>query len=207
MKFDEKIQLIIVGESSVGKTSLLYKYYYLYIIRYTQGVFTNQHLATVGIFILIYIGLEYFTKEEKVDDKVVRVKIWDTAGQEQYKSLTRNFYRNSDGVIIVYDVTNKSSFEKVQEWVQSIIDNTDKGIKMVLVGNKIDLTREVTSEEGKKLADFYKVPFFETSAKENTGISEFIRKIISDVLESFKPSQQNIQLQPGSANSSSSCKC
>ena len=77
------------------------------------------------------VGLEYFTKEESLENKVIRVKIWDTAGQEQYKSLTRNFYRNSDGVIIVYDVTNKSSFEKVQEWVQSIIDNTDRNIRMV----------------------------------------------------------------------------
>lgn len=191
MKFDEKIQLIIVGESSVGKTSLLYKY--------TQGVFTNQHLATVG--------LEYFTKEEKVEDKVIRVKIWDTAGQEQYKSLTRNFYRNSDGVIIVYDVTNKSSFEKVQEWVQSINDNTDKNIKMVLVGNKIDLQREVTTDEGKKLADFYKIPFFETSAKENTGISDFIRKIIADVLETYKPNTESIALDKTGSNSNSKCKC
>jgi small GTP-binding protein len=189
MKFDEKIQLIIVGESSVGKTSLLYKY--------TQGFFTNQHLATVG--------LEYFTKEEKVADKVIRVKIWDTAGQEQYKSLTRNFYRNSNGVIIVYDVTSKASFEKVQEWVQSVIDNTDRTIKMVLVGNKIDLTREVSTEEGQKLAEFYKLPFFETSAKENIGISETIRTLIEDVLESFKPSS-NIDLKNENV-SESKCKC
>lgn len=135
------------------------------------------------------------------------MKIWDTAGQEQYKSLTRNFYRNSDGVIIVYDVTNKSSFEKVQEWVQSIIDNTEKGIKMVLVGNKIDLPREVTTDEGKKLAEFYKVPFFETSAKDNIGISDFIRQIISDVLESNKPATENINLQQGSSNKGGKCKC
>jgi small GTP-binding protein len=177
--------------------------------RYTQGVFTNQHLATVG--------LEYFTKEEKIDDKVIRVKIWDTAGkyenfnnfqnigQEQYKSLTRNFYRNSDGVIIVYDVTNKSSFEKVQEWVQSIIDNTDKNIKMILVGNKIDLRREVTTDEGKKLADFYKIPFFETSAKENIGISECVREIIVGVLESYKP-KDKIQLE-NKDEVKSGCRC
>jgi small GTP-binding protein len=170
----------------------------LFTLRYTQGVFTNQHLATVG--------LEYFTKEEKLDDKVIRVKIWDTAGQEQYKSLTRNFYRNSDGVIIVYDVTNKSSFEKIQEWVQSIIDNTEKNIKMVIIGNKIDLPREVTTEEGRKLAEHYKVPFFETSAKDNIGISDFIRKIISEVMESFKPAEKLV-LEPGNKGTSDGCKC
>jgi small GTP-binding protein len=168
------------------------------VFRYTQGVFTNQHLATVG--------LEYFTKEEKIEDKIVRVKIWDTAGQEQYKALTRNFYRNSDGVIIVYDVTQKSTFEKIQEWVQSIMDNTEKTIKMVLVGNKIDLPREVTTEEGKKLADFYKIPFFETSAKENIGINEFMRKIISEVLESFKPNE-NLKLESKDNATSKGCKC
>jgi GTPase SAR1 family protein len=91
--------------------------------------------------------------------------------------------------------------------VQSIIDNTDKGIKIVLAGNKIDLPREVTTDEGQRMADHYKVPFFETSAKDNIGISECIRKIISDVLESFNPSTDNIQLQSGNNNSKSSCKC
>ena len=150
--------------------------------------------------------MEYFTKEEKLEDKIIRVKIWDTAGQEQYKALTRNFYRNSDGVIIVYDVTQKSTFEKIQEWVQSIVDNTEKNIKMVLVGNKIDLPREVTTEEGKKLADFYKIPFFETSAKENAGITEFMRKIIAEVLESFKPNE-NLKLESNNTATSGKCKC
>jgi small GTP-binding protein len=138
---------------------------------------------------------------------VIRVKIWDTAGQEQYKSLTRNFYRNSNGVIIVYDVTNKSTFEKVQEWVQSVYDNTDRSIKMILVGNKIDLNREVSTEEGKKLAEFYKIPFFETSAKENIGITECIRKIINDVLESFQKPEQHIKLNPDDGTTSGGCKC
>jgi small GTP-binding protein len=153
------------------------------------------------------IGLEYFTKEEKIEDKVIRVKIWDTAGQEQYKSLTRNFYRNSNGVIIVYDVTNKSSFEKVAEWVQSVIDNTDKAIRMVLVGNKIDLTREVTTEEGKKLADYYKIPFFETSAKENIGISDCIRTLLQDVLDNYKKEDDNGFKIGEVKPDKSGCKC
>lgn len=191
MKFDEKIQLIIIGESSVGKTSILYKY--------TQGFFTTQHLATVG--------LEYFTKEEKVDDKVIRVKFWDTAGQEQYKSLTRNFYRNSDGVVIVFDVTSKASFMKVQDWVDSVSDNTEKHIKMILIGNKIDLPREVSKEEGKKMADSYGIKYFETSAKENIGIDESMQAIINEVIEDKKPKQTNIQLGQGSGNNESQSKC
>jgi GTPase SAR1 family protein len=105
-------------------------------------------------------------------------------------------------------VTNKSTFEKVQEWVQSIIDNTDreKNIKMVLVGNKIDLTREVTTEEGKKLADFFKIPFYETSAKENIGITDCIRKVIGDVLENYKP-RDNIVIGGGKKPVEGGCKC
>jgi small GTP-binding protein len=104
-------------------------------------------------------------------------------------------------------VTNKSSFEKVQEWVQSIIDNTDRNIKMVLVGNKIDLQREVTTDEGKKIAEYYKIPFFETSAKDNVGITDFIRRLISDVLESNKPTNNNIKIEDSSASGSGKCKC
>ena len=157
--------------------------------RYTQGIFTNQHLATVE--------LEYFTKEEKINDKLIKVKIWDTAGQEQYKALTKNFYRNSDGVIIIYDVTNKSSFEKVQEWVQSIGEYTDseKNIQKVLVGNKIDLSREVTTEEGQKLAEMYEIPFFESSAKENIGINDFMKKIIEDVVSNLTNMKKGIELK------------
>ena len=79
--------------------------------RYTENCFSNQHIATMGI--------EFFKKEEMIDDTRVFVKIWDTCGQELYKSLTRNFYKNSNGVIVVYDVTNRESFEKVKEWIHS----------------------------------------------------------------------------------------
>ena len=168
MQFDEKIQIIIIGESQVGKTSILYQY--------TQNKFSNQYLATVGV--------EYFVKEEIINNKHIRVKIWDTAGQEQYKSITKSFYKNSDGIVIVYDVHDKKSFEKVQDWVQSLNEYTDssKKIPVILVGNKIDLEREVSTEEGQKLAESFNLPFFESSAKENKGITEFMQKIITDVL-------------------------
>ena len=191
LKFNDKIQLIIIGESSVGKTSILYKY--------TQGFFSTQHLATVG--------LEYFTKEEVIEDKVIRVKFWDTAGQEQYKSLTRNFYRNSDGVIIVYDVTNKNSFYKVQEWVESVYDNTDKSVSMILIGNKTDLPREVSKQEGERMAESFKIKYFETSAKENSGINESMMEIVSLVINNKKMIEKDtVEIQEVN-NSSSGCKC
>ncbi len=193
MKLESKIQLIVVGESCVGKTSLLYKY--------SQGFFTQEHLATVGI--------EFFTKEEEINGRKIRVKIWDTAGQELYKSITKNFYRNSDGVIIVYDVTDRESFEKVQEWVQSISENTDteKNIQKVLVANKVDLTRKVTKEEGMKLAEKYNIPFFEASAKLDIGIKDFMTKILTDVLDNVSVDMSRVTLDQKLDNRKNKKKC
>ena len=193
MKLESKIQLIVVGESCVGKTSLLYKY--------SQGFFTQEHLATVGI--------EFFTKEEEINGRKIRVKIWDTAGQELYKSITKNFYRNSDGVIIVYDVTDRESFEKVQEWVQSISENTDteKNIQKVLVANKVDLTRKVTKEEGMKLAEKYNIPVFEASAKLDIGIKDFMTKILTDVLDNVSVDMSRVTLDQKLDNRKNKKKC
>ena len=193
MKLESKIQLIVVGESCVGKTSLLYKY--------SQDCFIEKHLATVGI--------EFFTKVEKINGRKIRVKIWDTAGQELYKSITKNFYRNSDGVIIVYDVTDRESFEKVQEWVQSISENTDteKNIQKVLVANKVDLTRKVTKEEGMKLAEKYNIPFFEASAKLDIGIKDFMTKILTDVLDNVSVDMSRVTLDQKIDNRKNKKKC
>ena len=193
MKLESKIQLIVVGESCVGKTSLLYKY--------SQGFFTQEHLATVGI--------EFFTKEEEINGRKIRVKIWDTAGQELYKSITKNFYRNSDGVIIVYDVTDRESFEKVQGWVQTISEYTDteKKIQKVLVANKVDLTRKVTKEEGMKLAEKYNIPFFEASAKLDIGIKDFMTKILTDVLDNVSVDMSRITLNKKIVNRKNKKKC
>lgn len=177
--------------------------------------FTNQHLATVGKklkkiknnkILNKFLGLEYFTKEETIDDKLVRVKIWDTAGQEKFKSLTRNFYKNSHGVIICYDVTNRKSFENIQIWVDSIKDNSASSIKMVLVGNKIDLDREISTEEGRKLAEFYKIPFYETSAKTSAGVSECFIQLITDVVTDFNEIEEGVKLDE-KAEKKSGCKC
>ena len=112
---------------------------------------------------------------------MVRIKIWDTAGQEQYKSITKNFFKNANGVLVVYDVTNKTSYERIKDWIHSIKENSNLNIKIILIGNKIDLERKVTTEEGQKLADHFQYPFFETSAKNNIGINEAIRNLVTSI--------------------------
>jgi small GTP-binding protein len=160
MNYDEKCQLLIIGDSTVGKTSLLY--------RYTEDKFSTQHLATVGI--------DYFTKDEDFDNKLVRIKVWDTAGQERYKSLTSAFFRNAQGIILVYDVSNIETFENLKYWIQSIDLNLGEknDIKKIIVGNKIDLEREVPKTEAENFAKQKNVAYYETSAKQNIGINESI---------------------------------
>ena len=183
MTYDERIQLIMVGERGVGKTSL--------IRRYTNNIFNTNHLETIGI--------EFFNKEERINDQIIQIKLWDTAGQEIFHSLTKNFYRKADGIIIVYDITNKESFERIQDWVKSVYDNTDtyKEIQMIIVGNKIDLEerREVSKEEGLKIGKYFEIDFFEASAKNAEGVRNFMIKIIEDILNNKVNNRNSINIK------------
>jgi small GTP-binding protein len=129
------------------------------------------------------MGIEYFKKSVFVLDTRINLKIWDTAGQEQYRSLTQNFYRNSNGVIVVYDVSEKESFERVKYWIEKVKENSDEKIKMILLGNKIDLDKKVSSDEGRRLAKDTKISFFETSAKENIGINEAVEYLVTEIVK------------------------
>jgi small GTP-binding protein len=197
---EEKLNLILVGESGVGKTSLLNQY--------TRGVFQTQVIATVGILI-IKLGLEYFAKEEVIDGKKIKIKLWDTAGQEQYKSLTKNFYRNANGIIIVFDVTNRGSFGAVKDWMQNVKDHSSKEIKIALVGNKIDLDREVTEEEAKLFANSYKIKYYDCSAKESRGFNDCVVEISSEITKSIKGEvDPTIEaLKNSNKKESSTCSC
>ena len=127
------------------------------------------------------------TKEETIDDKNIKIKLWDSAEQEKYHTLTHNYYKKCDGIIIVFDVSNRESFDKINYWVKAIHDNKDstKIVKQVIVGNKIDLEKErqISKEEGEKMASSYSLKYFETSAKENIGINEFMSNLIADILK------------------------
>lgn len=196
MNYDEKCQLLIIGDSTVGKTSLLF--------RYTEDKFSSQHLATVGI--------DFFTKDEIFNGKVVRIKVWDTAGQERYKSLTNAFFRNAQGIILVYDVNNLETFENLKYWLQSINLNLgeENDLKKIIIGNKIDLPREVSKEEAEKFSKSHKVAYFETSAKDNTGIPESIRYLAGEVLkDKINPQgKDSIRItKVGNDNQENKCKC
>lgn len=179
----DTLQLIIVGDSIVGKTSIL--------VQYTENKFNNNIISTVGI--------DYYLKTETFDDTSIQVKIWDTAGQERYRSQTNSFFRNAEGVILVYDVTNQETFHNLRNWINNINSNSKDNLKKIIIGNKIDLNREVKKEEAEKFASENKIPYFETSAKENKNINDSIRSLIKSIIETpeykKKKENQNKKLQ------------
>ena len=170
MNYDQKCQLLIIGDSTVGKTSI--------ITRFANGTFNSNYLATVG--------LDNFTKDEIIDNKTIRIKIWDTAGQERYKSLTKGFFRNAEGVMLVYDVTNSETYENLKYWMQSIKNNLGENmgeIPIIIIGNKIDCQeREVSVEEAENFWKEQGFPYFETSAKTGENIDKTIKFLVKQVI-------------------------
>lgn len=159
MSFSYCFKFIIVGESSVGKTSLL--------LKFTDNTFSTQHDMTIGV--------EFGSKLVKVSNHTIKLQIWDTAGSEKFKSITRSYYKGAAATLLIYDVTNIYTFQRVCEWLNEVNNYSNNSeIVIILVGNKIDLEykREVTTDDGHKLAMKYGIYFMEVSAKSGVGIKD-----------------------------------
>ena len=172
MNYDKNCSILLIGDSSVGKTCL--------IQRYANGIFKKEYLST--------IGFDFFSKQEMINNIKVLVKLWDTAGQERFKSLTQNYFRNAEGVALTYDVTNSESFDNLKFWIGSIKSNLgDKNIFMptIIVGNKIDMEdmRDISKEDAEKYANANGYKYFETSAKTGQGVDEAFRYLIKQILK------------------------
>ena len=151
-QYDLSFKLIFIGDSSVGKSCLTTKA--------VKNNFEEYYQATVGF--------EFLTFNMKVNDKVIKLQIWDTCGQEIYKSLISNFYRNSSLAVLVYAIDNKESFTHVENWLNDLKSQANEDVRIFLVGNKADLEedRKVSKEEGEKYKlDQHLDLFMETSAK------------------------------------------
>ena len=160
---DITFKILTIGESGVGKTCIAK--------RFVQDKFVKKHLVTIGV--------DYFAKTLHINNKDVKLKIWDTAGQERFKTLTAQYYKGADGIILVYDVSDEESYEKIRDWMGQIALNTQKDdLGLVLLGNKCDLhERKVTKEMGDKLGEELKIKYFETSALSGQGINESFEEL------------------------------
>ena len=162
-----KLKLLIIGDSNVGKTSML--------LNYTDHYFPESHLATIGV--------EYKVKELTTDQYNISLQIWDTAGQERFRSITKSFFRNTNGIIFVYDITSRKSFQSVKDWIKDS-EVHDTGFEKILVGNKIDLRdkRQIKLDELKEYGLKKRIDVMEVSAKERINIDEAFQKIVDLIL-------------------------
>jgi Ras-related protein Rab-1A len=159
-------KLILVGDVNVGKTSLMQVY--------VDGIFSN--------YIPMTIGVDFMIKNVQVDNIVFRVQIWDTAGQERYRTITSSYYRGAHGIFIVYDVTNRTSFNNAINWLKESNTYADDSVPKILLGNKIDsANRTVSEDEGKKFALDNNISFLEVSAKDNININDAFMTMLKQI--------------------------
>uniref|UniRef100_A0A7M4E2C1 Ras-related protein Rab-3 n=1 Tax=Crocodylus porosus TaxID=8502 RepID=A0A7M4E2C1_CROPO len=172
--FDYMFKLLIIGNSSVGKTSFLF--------RYADDTFTPAFVSTVGI--------DFKVKTVCRNDKRVKLQIWDTAGQERYRTITTAYYRGAMGFILMYDITNEDSFNAVQDWATQIKTYSWDNAQVILVGNKCDMEDEriVPLEKGKHLANQLGFDYFEASAKENINVRQVFERLVDVICEKMSES-------------------
>ena len=165
-------KILTIGESGVGKTCVLR--------RFVENKFLKNHLATIGI--------DFKTRVIDVNGLNIKLKIWDTAGQERFRNITNQYYKGADGILLVYDVTDEESYNKIHDWMDQITSNTDnEDIGLVLLGNKCDMEqRTVTEQMGKDLANDLKISYYETSALSGQGITEAFKGLTIDIMKKKK---------------------
>ena len=172
--YDTLFKIVMIGESGVGKSSIL--------MRYCDNNFTDNFVSTIGI------DFKFKTLEE--NGKRHKLQIWDTSGQERFKSITSSFYRGANGVVLVFDLTDKESFERLDEWMREARMNAGEEVKLVVVGNKSDLTdlREVSSMKAESFALQNGCHYFETSAKSDENVNSIFEKITLEMIQARKSS-------------------
>ena len=131
------------------------------------------------------IGVDFKSKQIEIDDKLIKLQIWDTAGHEKFRTITTSYYKSAHAILILYDITEPSSFEHIKNWMVEIDKFGKQGVLRVIVGNKTDLenNRKVSKESAEMLAEHYGVKFFEISAKNNTNIDKLFEDTIKCLLE------------------------
>lgn len=169
-KYNQLMKLIVVGDSGTGKSCLLH--------RFVEDTFSEDQTQTIGV--------EFGAKVVHLLGKKVKLQIWDTAGQERYKSVTRSYYRGAVGCLVVYDVTSRSSFEHIPQWLSDVRQLAGKEAVVMLVGNKSDLAegdkRQVTHNEGSLFAQQHDLMHFETSAATGDFVTDAFLKVAKTAL-------------------------
>lgn len=167
LEYDYLFKLVFIGDSGVGKSALL--------LRFADNTYTESYTTTIGV--------DFKTRTLECDRKKIKLQIWDTSGQERFRTITSSYYRGSHGIVVVYDVTNEESFNNVKHWFQEVDKYAMDNVNKLLVGNKCDQSSEkvVPYDEAKELADSLGVQYMETSAKNAHNVEQAFGTIAQDI--------------------------
>ncbi|XP_051507454.1 ras-related protein Rab-8B-like [Myxocyprinus asiaticus] len=166
--YDYLFKLLLIGDSGVGKTCLLF--------RFSEDAFNTTMISTIGI--------DFKIRTILLDGKKIKLQIWDTAGHERFRTITPAYYRGAMGIMLVYDITNEKSFDNIKSWIRNIEEHASSDVERMILGNKCDMNekRRVPKERGEKLSIDYGIKFLETSAKSSTNVEEAFVTLAKDVM-------------------------
>ncbi len=177
--FNYLLKYVIIGDSGVGKSNIL--------LRFINDTFSEEFKSTVGV--------EFAAKNILINKNMYRVQVWDTAGQETFRSISRAYYKNSVCACVVYDISNYSTFESIQSWIEDCKIQSSKSILLILIGNKADLNddRQVTYEEGEQFAKRNNMIFLESSAKTGYNIKEIFHKSVKQIDQNILDNKYDLE--------------
>jgi len=175
--YDHLFKLVLIGDSGAGKSCLL--------LRFADDAFTDSYITTIGV--------DFRFKTIPVDKKTIKLQIWDTAGQERFRTITSAYYRGADGIILVYDTTDRESFMHVDDWLNEVNRYVSESTCKILIGNKCDNTseRQIETQEGRKKAEDLGIAFIEASAKDGTNVEAAFQMMSGELIT--KKAQQSAQ--------------
>ena len=176
-EYDHIFKVLLLGNSDVGKSSL--------ILRYVDQVWSDTFVPTIGV--------DFKVKTLEIDNKQIKMQIWDTAGQVRFRNVISSYFRGSHGILLIYDITNRDSFKNLENWLIEIEKNASQNVLKILIGNKNDLVndREIQSEEGQAFANRNGMEFIETSAKMNTNVTEAF-EALAKLMMKFNSENKNV---------------
>jgi Ras-related protein Rab-1A len=162
-------KLLIIGDSGVGKSSLL--------LRFADDIFTESFISTIGV--------DFRIKTLHINGTIIKLQLWDTSGQERFHTITKSYYREAQGIIVVYDITKMCTFKNVKKWLDEANNRSGEHIKIMLVGNKSDLEdlRVVSTSDGEDMAEELKISFLETSSKDSRNVDETFMMMVKEILK------------------------